>query len=88
MMIRILLILLLLYLAYLAVRMLMVKFGRSSQWGPGKELGKIDDIMIKDPYCQVYFPKKDGVHLREDGKDLYFCSTDCRDKYIEQKGNG
>ena len=43
--------------------------------------GEIDDVMIKDPYCEVYFPKRNGVHLKVDGKDLYFCSAECKDKY-------
>ncbi|MBU1163547.1 MAG: hypothetical protein KKA75_05285 [Proteobacteria bacterium] len=38
--------------------------------------------MIKDPFCETYFPKRNGVHLLVDGKDLYFCSTECRDKFI------
>jgi YHS domain-containing protein len=44
---------------------------------------QMDDVMIQDPFCEIYFPKKDGVHLRINGKDLYFCSEDCRDKYLE-----
>lgn len=46
-----------------------------------KPPGRIDDMMVKDPYCGVYFPKKDGQHLRFKGEDLYFCSTECREKY-------
>jgi len=48
-----------------------------------KTAGEMDDVMIKDPFCEIYFPKKDSVHLRIDGKDLYFCSTECRDKFEE-----
>ena len=47
--------------------------------------GQIDDVMIKDPYCQVYFPKREGIELVIDGKPLYFCSKECRDKYLEQR---
>jgi YHS domain-containing protein len=45
---------------------------------------QMDDVMIQDPFCEIYFPKKDGVHLRINGKDLYFCSEDCRDKFLEK----
>jgi len=45
--------------------------------------GEIDDVMIKDPFCEAYFPKRNGVHLRVDREDLYFCSTACRDKFLE-----
>jgi len=43
--------------------------------GPASE---IEDVMIKDPYCNIYFPKREGVHLRHDGKDIYFCSEECK----------
>lgn len=46
----------------------------------------IDDVMVKDPYCGVYFPRRDGVPLKVDGKDLYFCSNECRDKFIASQG--
>jgi len=50
-----------------------------------KNIGKIDDIMIKDPFCEAYFPKRNAVHLNIGGEDLYFCSTECKDKYIQDQ---
>lgn len=46
---------------------------------------EIDDVMIKDPFCNAYFPRRNGVHLHIDGKDLYFCSEECRDKFIAMR---
>jgi YHS domain-containing protein len=46
---------------------------------------QIDDIMVKDPYCQVYFPKREGFHLKVDGEDLYFCSEECRDNFLASR---
>ena len=45
---------------------------------------QVDDLMIQDPYCEVYFPRKDGHHLRFKGQDLYFCSPACRDNYLKE----
>lgn len=47
--------------------------------------GQIDDIMVQDPYCQVYFPRQQGVSARVNGEVLYFCSKECMEKYIAQK---
>jgi YHS domain-containing protein len=47
--------------------------------------GEIDDVMIKDPFCGVYFPKRDGVYLKQKGADLFFCSTKCKDRFLELK---
>jgi YHS domain-containing protein len=41
--------------------------------------------MIKDPFCEAYFPKRTGVHLNFGGKDLYFCSRQCKDKYFAER---
>ena len=29
-------------------------------------------LRVKDPYCEIYFAKRDGVHLNIRGKDVYF----------------
>ena len=50
---------------------------RTGRAGPG-----IEDVMIKDPVCQIYFPKREGIRLKKDGKELYFCSEKCRDTYL------
>lgn len=47
----------------------------------------VDDIMVKDPVCEVYFPKKDGISLNFGGKEIYFCSPECRDKFVELNSN-
>ena len=51
----------------------------------GNKTGQIDDVMIKDPYCEAYFPKRNAVHLNIDTNDLYFCSKECRDKYVARQ---
>ncbi|MBW2591589.1 MAG: hypothetical protein JRE58_01050 [Deltaproteobacteria bacterium] len=51
----------------------------------GNSPSEIDDIMVKDPYCQIYFPRRNGIHLHLNGEDLYFCSPECRDNFIKDK---
>ena len=75
----------LIYLLYRALKRWMVSTQLSAREGAfPKRAGEIDDLMVKDPYCETYFPKKDGYHLKADGKDLYFCSTECRDNYVKK----
>ena len=81
---RFLIILGLIYLAYRAIKSWMLPGGSSKNKVSRESAGKIDDVMVKDPYCEVYFPKRNGVHLKINGNDLYFCSTTCRDNYIKQ----
>jgi uncharacterized protein len=82
---RLLIILLIFYLAYRAFKHWIVTNVIS---GPKTSTGserQIDDIMVKDPVCEVYFPKRSGIPLNIDSKTLYFCSEDCKNKYLEKK---
>jgi YHS domain-containing protein len=81
-MIRILIYILLIYIVYKVFRSLVTPSG-SSAMRSDEETGSFDDIMIKDPVCEVYFPKKDGIYLNKNGYELYFCSEECRDKFID-----
>ena len=80
---RLLIIIGIAYLAYRALKSWMLQNVSTEKTVTGETTGEIDDVMIKDPFCQVYFPKRNGVHLKADGEDLYFCSKECRDRFIE-----
>ena len=82
---RLLILLVVIYLGYRALKSWMLPGQPSQRPVSGKASGEIDDEMVKDPYCEVYFPKRNGVHLKVDGDDLYFCSTECRDKFIASR---
>ncbi len=49
----------------------------------GQAQNQIDDIMVQDPFCKVYFPKREGVPLNVKGETLLFCSTECRGKFLD-----
>lgn len=88
---RLLILLGLIYLGYRALKSYLTSSGlfqKTSSQKPvsGKATREIDDVMIKDPYCEVYFPKRNGVHLKVEGKDLYFCSSECKEKYLASHG--
>ena len=80
--------LILVLIGYLAYRSLKSWVLNSSQQHTmqGNAAGEIDDDMVKDPYCGVYFAKRDGVLLRHQEGDIYFCSEACRDKYSSSPG--
>ena len=59
--------------------------GNVSRTVTSRSAGQIDDIMVKDPYCEVYFPKREAIHLQVDGEDFYFCSQECRDNFLASR---
>ncbi len=40
------------------------------------------DVMVQDPVCGVYFPKREGVSLNSGSGDIWFCSNKCKNKYL------
>jgi len=74
--------LLLIYLVYKVIKTWMAPSAYSGK-GEYGSAGTVEDIMIKDPVCGVYFPKKDGIYLNDDGRDMYFCSSECRDRFVD-----
>ena len=70
------------YLLYRSMRTWMFPDSRSKEKVSNSAGGQIDDVMIKDPFCDTYFPQRNAIHLKLDGNDFYFCSKSCRDQYI------
>ena len=81
MIMRLIIVLLLIYLVLRVIRYLGNQGFSKNPPMSERQPGEINDVMIQDPWCHVYFPKREGVHLRSEGKDLYFCSVECRDSY-------
>jgi YHS domain-containing protein len=73
------------YLAYRAVKSWIVRNLQVSGRSNADAGAVIDDVMIKDPVCGIYFPRREGVALQHGGKQYFFCSTACRDRFVKEK---
>jgi uncharacterized protein len=82
---RLLIIIGLAYLAYRALKSWMFQNVSAKRTVGREATGEIDDVMVKDPFCKAYFPKRNAVHLKADGEDFYFCSKECRDRFVEMR---
>lgn len=47
--------------------------------------GAVND-MVRDPVCGLYLPSDEAVTLERNGFCVYFCSEDCRTKYLQGRG--
>lgn len=71
---------------FFAVRRLLKRNGPSDRVDGPRVDGpdRIDDVMVQDPVCNVYVPRKTALHVRHRGKDIYFCGEACRDAFFRQ----
>ncbi len=42
--------------------------------------------MVKDPVCGVYIVASEAITVATNRGRLYFCSTKCREKFLENQG--
>lgn len=85
---RLLILIALVYIGYRAFKSWMTSQPTDKASVTKTSSGEIDDVMVKDPFCEIYFPKRNGIPLRYGEKDYYFCSTTCRDKFVEALRRG
>ena len=80
---KLLLLIIIAYLAYRAVKSWVLR-NLQVPGQNGSQNAQIDDLMVKDPICGIYFPQREGVVLHHNGQRLVFCSKECRDRYVEE----
>lgn len=73
---------LLFYIAYQLIRFFRV-LGKAKKTSPTAR--RSSGLMVKDEICNTYLPKEEAIKEVFDGKEYYFCSNECRQKFLEQK---
>jgi len=85
---RLLIFIAIIYIVYKVLKSWMLKnLPAAGPSDSGRTSAEIDDVMVKDPYCEVYFPKRKGIQLKVKGEDLFFCSPECRNRFIESRSD-
>ena len=76
---RFLFIVFVLYLIYAVVRFFQ-SMGKSM---PSRnEKGPAQGTMVKDEVCNMYLPRDEAVRDVHNGKEHFFCSDECRKKFL------
>ena len=70
------------YVVYLLIRFFTALKKASN---PPRTSKRASGLMVKDEICNTYLPKEDAVKEVYKGKEYYFCSGECRQKFLEQK---
>ena len=82
-MIKFLVLIFLIFLLYRAVRKYMPLGQKTEQRAEG---GPVDE-MVQDPSCLTYIPRRDARRKVIGGKEFFFCSNECAEKFeTEMRG--
>ncbi|MFC1493710.1 YHS domain-containing protein [Thermodesulfobacteriota bacterium] len=71
-------------LAYFAYRLFKGLF----KIGPGvsgqSNSGNVVSEMVQDPFCKTYIPRHEAFRIVMDGKEYFFCSEECAEKFKQK----
>ena len=70
------------YVCYRAIKNWIMAGGTTPETVTSDSVGEIDDVMIQDPVCGVYVPKGSSIRLQNRGEELFFCSQECKEKFL------
>ncbi len=45
---------------------------------------RVSGVMVQDEVCRTYLPKEDALRETIGGKEFFFCSKECRRKFLEE----
>ena len=77
---RLVFIVFVLYLIYAVVRFFQ-SIGKSTPSRNGQV--SVQGMMVKDESCSMYLPRAEAVRVVRNGREYFFCSDECRDKFFE-----
>ncbi len=69
------------YVGYWAIKRLARSLGLG---GPPPSAGTIEEpeVLVQDPVCQTFIPRKEALKAERDGKDYFFCSEGCLKRFL------
>jgi len=82
-MIRFLVLIALLYLAIQLARF----FRNLKHYSTPSSPQRLSGIMVKDEVCETYIPEEEAIKEKINGKIYYFCSQECRRRFLKDRKN-
>ena len=72
-------------LAYIIYKFIRVYQKLSQKSNTRRQAKQASGLMVKDEMCNIYLPQEDAIKEIVEGKEYFFCSKDCRQKFLESK---
>ena len=78
--------LILIFLAFLLYRVVKRSLRLGGQKTDQPTNGGSVDEMVQDPSCKTYIPKRTAHRRVIEGREFFFCSRECAEKFEREKG--
>ena len=75
------------YLIYLVVKKVAQSLGLWPQAPRPLSKDREPDVLVQDPVCQTFIPRKEALKAEKDGKVYFFCSEGCLKRFMRGGSN-
>jgi YHS domain-containing protein len=70
------------YLGYWAIKKVAVSLGLWPQTPKPLDRDEGPDVLVQDPVCKTFIPRRDALKTQRDGKEYFFCSEGCLKRFL------
>jgi YHS domain-containing protein len=70
------------YLGYWAIKKVAVSLGLWPQAPKPLERDREPDVLVQDPVCKTFIPRRDALKTEKGGKTYFFCSEGCLKRFL------
>ena len=74
------------YLGYWVIKKVAVSLGLWPQ-GPAPLEDREPDVLVQDPVCQTFIPRREALKTEKGGKTYFFCSEGCLKRFLSSGGS-
>ncbi len=82
---RLLIYVIVIFIGYVLYKAARQALSKGEQVHRKKDAGVITAELVEDPVCHTYYPKNDALVAHYEGRTYYFCSEECRRKFMEER---
>ncbi len=75
------------YLIYLIVRKVAQSLGLWPEAPRPGAAKREPDVLVQDPVCRTFIPRKEALKAEKDGKVYFFCSEGCLKRFMRSGSN-
>ena len=69
------------YLAYVIVKQVAASLGLWPQAPKPLEKAQEPDMLVQDPVCKTFIPRREALKVERDGVTYFFCSEGCLKRF-------
>ena len=70
------------YLGYVGVKKVAVSLGLWPQAPRPLEKDREPDVLVQDPVCKTFIPRREALRAEKGGTTYFFCSEGCLKRFL------